>query len=172
MDPLRTLETVPSDGGKRVQCSRCGFVANQASPFCPACGGQTGFALPAQNLQTYPPTPQYTPYAQHHAARARGFSQVFGVHPAMAALTVIVDLMLFGGEVATMGAILPVSIGAGAILGGIAYMAQRKWYGDDKESAAIKAAILGLLTAIPTPLPAILSVPSGIVGLIHNMRKK
>lgn len=154
-----------------MQCSRCGFVANQPSPFCPGCGAQTGFAFPVQNLQTYPPAPQYQPIAPH-AARARGFSQIFGVHPAIAALTVIVDLMLFGGEVATMGAILPVSIGAGAVLGLIAYMAQRKWYGDDKESAAIKGLILGFLTAIPTPLPAILSVPSGIVGLVHNLRKK
>ena len=97
---------------------------------------------------------------------------MFGIHPAMAALAVIVDLMLFGGEVATMGAILPVSIGVGAALGVITYLAQRKWYGDDKDSAAIKAMILGVLTAIPTPLPAILSVPSGIVGLIHNLRKK
>jgi hypothetical protein len=154
-----------------MQCSRCGFVANQPSPFCPACGGQTGVALPAQNLQTYPAATQYTPYGAH-AVRARGFTQFFGVHPAIAALTVIVDLMLFGGEVATMGAILPVSIGAGAVLGVIAYLAQRKWYGDDQDSAAIKGLILGFLTAIPTPLPAILSVPSGIVGLIHNMRKK
>jgi hypothetical protein len=156
----------------RVQCSRCGFVASQPSPFCPGCGVQTGTAFPVQqNLQTWPPTPQAPPYA-HHAARARGFSQVFGIHPAVASLTVIVDLMLFGGEVATMGAILPISIGAGALLGTIAYFSQRKWYGDDKESAAIKAMILGLLTAIPTPLPAILSLPSGIVGLIHNLRKK
>jgi len=36
----------------------------------------------------------------------------------------------------------------------------------------IKATILGLLTAIPVPLPALLSVPTGIVGLVHNMRKK
>ena len=84
----------------------------------------------------------------------------------------IVDLMLFGGEVATMGAILPVSIGAGAVLGLIAYLAQRRWYDDDKDSAAIKALILGFLTAIPTPLPAILTVPSGIIGLIHNLRRK
>jgi len=132
---------------------------------------QTGFALPAQNLQTYPPTPQNPPYA-FHAARARGFSQTFGIHPAIATLTVVVDLMLFGGEVATMGAILPVSIGAGAVLGVISYLAQRKWYGDDKDSAAIKGLILGFLTAIPTPLPAILSLPSGIIGLIHNWRKK
>lgn len=132
---------------------------------------QTGFALPVQNLQTYPPTPQYAPYAQP-AARAHGFSQIFGIHPAIATLTFLVDLMLFGGEVATMGAILPVSIGAGAALGVITYLAQRKWYGDDKDSAAIKGLILGFLTAIPTPLPAILTVPSGIVGLVHNWRKK
>jgi hypothetical protein len=124
-----------------------------------------------QNLQTYPPAPQYPPYAQH-AAKARGFSQVFGIHPAVASLALVVDLMLFGGEVATMGALLPVSIGAGVVLGLISYLAQRKWYGDDKDSAAIKALILGFLTAIPTPLPAILSVPSGIVGLIHNWRRK
>ncbi len=154
-----------------MRCSRCGFVANQPSPFCPSCGVQTGIALPVQNLQTYPPSAQYSPYA-HHAARARGFGQMFGIHPALASLALIVDLMLFGGEIATMGAILPISIGAGAVLAGIAYLTQRKWYGDDKDSAAIKALMLGLLTAIPTPLPAILSIPSGIVGLIHNLRRK
>ena len=80
--------------------------------------------------------------------------------------------MLFGGELATLGAILPISIVSGLILGIIAYMAQRKWYGDDKDSAIIKALILAFLTAIPTPLPAILYVPSGIVGLIHKLRGK
>lgn len=108
----------------------------------------------------------------YHAARARGFSQLFGIHPAIAFLTVVVDLMLFGGEVATMGAILPVSIGAGCVLGVIAYLAQRKWYGDDKDSALIKALMVGFLTAIPTSLPALLTVPSGIVGLVHKWRSK
>jgi len=132
---------------------------------------QTGFALPAQNLQTYPAAPQQQAFA-HHAARAHGFSQIFGIHPAIAFLALVVDLMLFGGEIASLGAILPISIGAGLVLSLITYRAQRKWYGDDKESAAIKALILGFLTAIPTPLPAILSIPSGIVGLVHNLRKK
>ncbi len=154
-----------------MQCSRCGFTTNQPSPFCPGCGAQTGAAFPVQNMQTWPPAANYPAWA-HHAARARGFSQIFGVHPAIAFLTLVVDLMLFGGEVATMGAMLPVSIGAGAALGVITYLAQRKWYGDDKDSAAIKGLILGLLTAIPTPLPALLSVPSGIVGLVHSLRRK
>jgi uncharacterized membrane protein YvlD (DUF360 family) len=128
--------------------------------------------MPLQTLQPYPSAPQVLPPFSPHVARAKGFGQNFGIHPTIAALTLIVDLMLFGGEVATMGAILPVSIGAGLLLGFIAYKAQKKWYGDDSESAFIKALILGLLTAIPTPLPAILSVPSGIVGLIHNLRRK
>ena len=58
------------------------------------------------------------------------------------------------------------------VLGVIAYLAQRKWYGDDKDSALIKALILGFLTAIPTPLPAMLTVPSGILGLVHKWRRK
>ncbi len=153
-----------------MSCARCGFVAHSPGNFCPACGAQTGFAFPMQNVQTYPPA-SYTPYA-YHAARARGFSQIFGIHPAIAFLTLIVDMMLFGGEIATLGAILPVSIGAGCVLGVIAYLAQRKWYGDDRGSAAIKGLILAFLTAIPTPLPAILTLPSGIVGLFHSLRRR
>ena len=132
---------------------------------------QTGFAIPLGNFRPYSYAPHAVPY-DLHPARARGFGQIFGIHPSIAALTLIVDLMLFGGEIASLGAILPVSIGAGAILGLIAYLAQRKWYGDDKESALIKGLILAFLTAIPTPLPVVLSVPSGIVGLIHSLRRK
>jgi uncharacterized membrane protein YvlD (DUF360 family) len=105
-------------------------------------------------------------------ARSSGFSKIFGVHPSIAILTLIADSMLFGGDVLTGGAILPVSIAAGLVLGIVAYLAQKNWFGDDKESALIKAMVIGLLTAIPAPLPAILSVPSGILGLIHTLRKK
>lgn len=132
--------------------------------------------LPAQ--PPTPPQPPYSPYPQQsalawhpHVAKAHGFSQMFGLHPGVALLTVLVDTMLFGGEVATLGAILPISIGAGATLGLIAYLAQKKYYGDDKESALIKGLVLGLLTAIPAPLPAMLSVPAGIIGLLRGRRK-
>lgn len=132
--------------------------------------------LPAQ--PPAPPQPPYSPYSQPpalawhpHVAKAHGFSQMFGLHPGVAALTVVVDTMLFGGEVATLGAILPISIGAGATLGLIAYLVQKKHYGDDKETALIKALTLGLLTAIPAPLPAMLSVPAGIIGLLRGRRK-
>jgi hypothetical protein len=80
--------------------------------------------------------------------------------------------MLFGGVVTTFGAMLPVALATACALGFITYRAQRKWYGDDAENAAIKAAILALLTAIPTPLPAFLYVPAGLVGLVHTLRRK
>jgi hypothetical protein len=167
---LRSLETVHTTE-VTVQCSRCGFVAGQPSRFCPSCGLQLGLTAPIHNV------PQYQPAVagvslEDHSVRSRGFGQLFGVHPSIAFLALMVDLMLFGGEVATFGALLPVSIGAGFVLGIITYLAQRRWYGDDKESASIKALIIGLLTAIPTPLPAALYIPSGIVGLIHKVRGK
>jgi hypothetical protein len=102
---------------------------------------------------------------------ARGVDQIFGIDPRIAFLTFVVDLMLFGGEVATLGAAVIISVPAGIVLGYIAYRAQMRWYGDDAESARIKGLILGLLTAIPTPLPAVLYVPAGILGLVHNLRK-
>jgi hypothetical protein len=103
---------------------------------------------------------------------ARGFAQVFGLDPRVAALTFIVDAMVFGGTVASGGLLLPVAIGAGGVLGFIAYRAQRRWYGDDADAALIKACIIGLLTAIPTPLPVVLYVPSAILGALHLARAR
>ena len=106
------------------------------------------------------------------AARHRGFGQLFGLDPRVAFLTFVVDMMLFGGNVLTFGLLLPVSVGAGLVLGFVTYRAQRRWYGDDPDAALIKGTIVGLLTAIPTPLPAVLYVPAGIVGLITRMRSR
>jgi hypothetical protein len=103
---------------------------------------------------------------------SRGLSQLFGLDPRIAFLMFIVDMMLFGGEVLTLGLLIPVAMVAGALLGFITYRAQRRWYGDDHDAALIKGAIVGLLTAIPTPLPALLYVPSGILGLIHMARTR
>jgi hypothetical protein len=101
----------------------------------------------------------------------RRFGRLFGLDPRVAVLTLIVDMMLNAGDLATMGLLLPVSILAGIVLGFVVYRAQINWYGDDQESARIKAIILGLLTAIPTPIPEILYLPAGIVGLFHGFRR-
>lgn len=102
----------------------------------------------------------------HHAAR--GFAQAFGLNPAVAALTLTLDQMLFAGETVTLGMSLPISLGVSAALGAIAYKAQVHWYGDDDESAKLKSGILALLMAIPTGLPAFLYLPAGVIGLFHR----
>jgi hypothetical protein len=109
--------------------------------------------------------------APHHVA-ARGFAQMYGLHPGIAFLTFIVDAMLFGAEAGSLGTSFPISLAASIVLGILAFKAQQKWFGDDSENAAIKAGILAFLTAIPTPLPAILYVPSGVVGVVHMLRRK
>jgi hypothetical protein len=94
---------------------------------------------------------------------------MFGLHPAVAFLTIAVDLMLNVVTTASLGTLWIFTLPIGLVVGVIAYMAQRKWYGDDNESAIIKALIVALLTAIPVPLSPIL-IPSGIMGFFN--RKK
>jgi len=164
-------------------CSYCGVPLQGPGNFCPSCGAPTkailsstatASAVESSACSRQQPYPQPPPYSRQpaagdvHYAAARGFSQIFGIHPAIAFLTLTVDVMLFGGETASLGTSLPLSVTVAALLGFIAYKAQMKWYGDDKESASIKALILALLTAIPTALPAFLYVPAGIVGFFRR----
>jgi len=162
-------------------CLHCTAPLSPTARFCNACGQPV--SMPPQ-----PPQQQYPPYRQPpavwqgappHPLAARGFTQVFGLHPAMALLTVAVNAMIFGdalvsvpGSILTAGLslaqLIVVSITAGGILGFITYRAQKKWYGDDKESALIKALIVGFLTAIPVGLPGFLVIPSGVVGLFRK----
>jgi hypothetical protein len=98
--------------------------------------------------------------------------QVFGLDPRVVFLTLVVDAMLFGGDVISGGAGLWLSIPAAVVLGLITYKSQRHWYRDDRDSAIIKGLVVGLLTAIPTSLPGLLTLPSGIMGLVHLFRRK
>ena len=159
-----------------LACAHCHSLIHEACRFCPACGQPTGSAA-----QTYTGPGRQTPalsVADNRAALhqggfgQRGFGQVFGLDPRVAFLTVVVDAMLFGGDVATMGAGALLSLPAGVVLGVITYKAQRHWYGDDRESALIKGLVVGLLTAIPTSLPGLLTIPSGLIGLAHMLRRK
>ena len=103
-----------------------------------------------------------------HQIAARGFAQTFGLQPAMAFLTVATDLMLHGADVVSAGLLIPFSILGGGVLGYITYKSQMKFYGDDDESAKIKALIVAFLTAIPSPLPYMLFIPAGIVGFFRR----
>ena len=70
--------------------------------------------------------------------------------------------------VVTLGLSFPISAAVSTALGFIAYRAQIHWYGDDEESAALKAGILALLMAIPTGLPAFLYMPAGVIGFFRR----
>ena len=106
------------------------------------------------------------------ARAAAGLAQVLGLDPRVALLAVVLDTMLFGGELATFFVSELLSIGVGIVFGFITYKAQKSWYNDDHDSALIKGFMMGLLTAIPTPLPAFLYMPAGFLGLINLLRRK
>ena len=132
-------------------CGKCGKKIDRSALVL---RGSRFYRIPNKNPQTAGPVGR--------------FGQLFGLDPRVAFLTLIVDMMLNAGDLASLGLLLPVSVAAGVVLGYVVYRAQINWYGDDKESARIKAIILGLLTAIPTPIPEILYIPAGMLGLFHS----
>jgi uncharacterized membrane protein YvlD (DUF360 family) len=76
-------------------------------------------------------------------------------------------------DVVTLGISAPVLWLISSLFSGvIVFMGQKKWGGDDQESALIKALIVGVLVALPTPFPAFLTVPSAVVGVVQTLRRK
>jgi hypothetical protein len=152
-----------------ISCTQCGASMTGPGQYCSMCGSKVS-SVPQTGSEVG--NRAYFRFQADAPRPNRGFSQNFGLDPRIAGLMLIVDLMLNAGDIVSMGLLVPFSIAAGIVLGYITYKAQVNWYGDDKESAKIKAIIVGLLTAIPTPLPAILYVPAGILGLLRNARRK
>ena len=158
-----------------LACAVCHSAIHPGSRYCSVCGTPVGVAQQPQTIEgsrisAYPPV-SANPSLQHPGA-ASGFARIFGLDPRIALLTIVVDSMLFGGQVLTLGTSALLSVPAGIALGFITYKAQRSWYGDDRDSALIKGLIVALLTAIPTSLPGFLTIPSGIVGLVDLVRRK
>jgi hypothetical protein len=150
-----------------ISCTQCGTSLIEPGQYCSMCGSRVSSVPQIRN-----PRPYFRFQGNTSSPPNKGFSQSFGLDPRIAGLMLIVDLMLNAGDIVSMGLLVPFSVAAGVVLGYIAYKAQMNWYGDDKESAKIKAIVVALLTAIPTPLPAILYVPAGILGVLRNARRK
>ena len=151
-----------------LSCTQCGSAMPDSHEYCGKCGKQIDRSALVQRGPRFQRIPNKNPGTVGSIGR---FGQLFGLDPRVAFLTLIVDMMLNAGDLISMGLLLPVSIAAGVVLGYVVYRAQINWYGDDKESARIKALILGLLTAIPTPIPEILYIPAGLLGLFHGFRR-
>jgi len=94
------------------------------------------------------------------------FIQKFGLHPLVAIAMISVDLMLFGPEWALGPVGWAVSVMVAFALTIPCILLQRFAYRDEWTVAISKGVIIGILTAIPTPLPAIVTGASGILGLI------
>lgn len=149
-------------------CAHCQSEIHENSSFCSVCGTPVNAATQMQSRPvSTDPLPEY-----RAAVSGGGFGQIFGLDPRVVLLTMVIDAMLFGGEYITLGTSWLLSVPVGIVLGFITYKAQRHWYRDDRESAIIKGLVVALLTAIPTSLPGFLTVPSGIMGLVHILRRK
>lgn len=132
---------------------------------------ETGDA-PASEPLRYDESPPPLRGNPQPVAHARGFGQAFGLHPIPALTTLAVNAMLFGGTVLSMGALAPLAVLVAVVLGYITYKSQMRFYGDDHDAALVKAMAVGLITAIPVGLPAFLTVPSAVVGVVHTLRGK
>ena len=101
-----------------------------------------------------------------------------GIHPVPALVVITVDNMLFGAAVGTLGTAWIVSIPVAIVLAvGVVLFQHRGSPHDDLALAAAKGLFVGLLTAIPTPLPSVLTLGAGTAGgvamyLDHRTRKR
>ncbi len=98
------------------------------------------------------------------------FAQYVGLHPLVGFGVLAVDSMLFGGELMTLGVGWAISVPVGLVLALAAILVQRFAWGDSWQAAVGKGLTIGVLTAIPTPIPSILPVAGGIVGLLHSSK--
>lgn len=98
--------------------------------------------------------------------RLKSFCQTFGLHPFTAIGMFAVDWLLFGEEVATGGVGWVISLPIGVLLGLVAILIQKRSYKDETRSAIAKGLVVALLTAIPTPIASLGSLPLAAFGAI------
>jgi hypothetical protein len=102
----------------------------------------------------------------------RGITGMLGLDPRAAFLFFGIDVMVFGADALSLGALIPIGIGVGGALGFLVYKIQRKYYGDDHDEALIKSVAAGLLTAIPLPLGPFFAIPAGLLGIVQRFRRR
>ncbi len=91
-----------------------------------------------------------------------------GLHPLSAFAAICVDLMLFGPEAAAPPAFI-LTFAFGFMISVPVYLLQKYASGDGRKVAFAKAMIIGILTAIPSPLPSVFTGLGGILGLIGSV---
>ncbi len=96
--------------------------------------------------------------------------QNFGLHPFVAFAMVIVDIMLFGTDITGVGWFISVPIAL--FLAAPCILIQKYSYNDNWGTSVAKGFIVGIITAIPSPLPAVITGGSGMLGAVKLMLPK
>ena len=110
------------------------------------------------------------------------FAQRYGLHPLVAAIVISADTLLvpsdtvgvfFSPESAGVSAAIAVvlSIVIAAILMVACILLQRYTYRDNWGTAVGKGLIVGIITAIPTSFPSIITAGSGVVGIVGLVKR-
>ena len=94
------------------------------------------------------------------------FCQAMGLHPLVGFGMFAVDWMLFFGEVATVGVSIAITIPVAVVLSIACVFIQKYSFKDEWGAAFGKSLLIGLLTAIPSPLPSIVAFVGGAVGTV------
>jgi hypothetical protein len=92
------------------------------------------------------------------------FCQMTGIHPLAALLMFVLDVMLFGS-----GGLLvswPISVPIGIVATIACVLIQKNAMRDQWGLAIGKGLFVGLLTAIPTPIPSLLTATGGALGTV------
>lgn len=100
------------------------------------------------------------------------FCQTFGLHPFVGFGMFTVDWMLFGGEAATLGVSWVISVPVGLALTIPSILLQKHSFGDSWGTAIGKGMMVGILTAIPLPLPSLVTFTGGALGVGKLMLDK
>ena len=91
-------------------------------------------------------------------------SQTFGLHPIVAVGMTAVDFMLFSGTTVTAGIGWVITVPIAIALSIPCILLQKYTFEDNWGTAIGKGLLVGVLTAIPTPLPSIFSIGGGVLG--------
>jgi hypothetical protein len=98
------------------------------------------------------------------------FLQTIGLDPLVAFAVVAIDFMLFGPDVTGVGWIISCIVGLLLIVP--CSMVQHFSFGDKWPAAFAKGIIVGILTAIPTQLPSVVTFSVGVAGLLSQINRK
>jgi hypothetical protein len=95
--------------------------------------------------------------------------RILGIHPLAALAFIAIDMMLFAPDVTVIGWTISLSVGLALVVPCAIlqhYVCKDSWL-----LSIAKGLILGILTAIPTPLPAFITGGSGICGYLNRNEK-